>query len=70
VFKVTGSNGSLIEVGREVNLFSGGVVAGPGGPWREMQVRGLDNAMQWMGKDDARKKKRLEELCCSGMGNF
>lgn len=34
-----------------------------------MQVRGLDNAMQWMGKDDARKKKRLEELCCSGMGN-
>jgi hypothetical protein len=35
-----------------------------------MQVRGLDNAMQWMGKDDARKKKRLEELCCSGMGNF
>lgn len=30
------------------------------GPWRKMQVRGLDNAMQWMGKDDARKKRRLE----------
>lgn len=30
------------------------------GPWRKMQVRGLDNAMQWMGKDNARKKRRLE----------
>jgi hypothetical protein len=39
-------NGSLVEVRREVNLSSGGVVAEPGGPWREMQVRGLDNAMQ------------------------
>lgn len=25
---------------------------------------------EWMGKDDARKKRRLEGFCWSGLGNF